>query len=110
MKSLYISCSACTEEPGYTGVINQENKGAAVEKHTLRHRYSLTTWSSYQKEKNKCKWWTRGIKRYKSAHQDKDGLDSPGLREKCRWDIVPMNMINSLLLSVQDENYGAAGP
>ena len=50
------------------------------------------------------------IKIDKSAHQEKDGFGSSGLREGPGEGVGPPNALDSLLMSVQDENHGAASP
>ena len=52
----------------------------------------------------------KSIKIDKSAHQEKDGLGSSGLREGLGEGVGPLNVLDSLLMSVQDENHGAASP
>ena len=50
------------------------------------------------------------IKVDKGAPQEKDGLGSSGLREGLGEGVGPLNVLDSLLMSVQDENHGAASP
>ena len=52
----------------------------------------------------------KGVNKDKGAHQHKDGLGSSGLRGGLGGNTGPANMLDPLLVSVQDEDHGAAGP
>ena len=52
----------------------------------------------------------KSIKIDKSAHQEKDGFGSSGLRGEFGGGISPTNVLDTMLMSVQDENHGAASP
>lgn len=51
-----------------------------------------------------------GVKRYESAHQEKDGFGGSGLRGGPGRDVGPVNVLDSLLVPVQDKDHGATGP
>ena len=55
------------------------------------------------KDAGKC------VKRDKGAHQEEDGLGGSRLRGGL-WGAGLMNVLHSLLVPVQDEHHGAAGP
>lgn len=50
------------------------------------------------------------IKVDKGAPQENDGFSSSGLRGGPGGGVSPTNVLDLLLMSVQDENHGAAGP
>ena len=50
------------------------------------------------------------IKVDKGAPEEKDGFSSSGLRGEFGGGISPTNVLDTMLMSVQDENHGAAGP
>ena len=50
------------------------------------------------------------IKVDKGAPEEKDGFSSSGLRGGPGGGVGPTNVLDLLLMSVQDENHGAAGP
>ena len=52
----------------------------------------------------------KNIKRDKRAPEEKDGFSSSGLRGGPGGGVGPTNVLDLLLMSVQDENHGAAGP
>lgn len=49
------------------------------------------------------------VKRYEGDHQEKDALGDSRLRRSER-DILGVNVLNLLLVSVQDEDHRATGP
>ena len=52
----------------------------------------------------------KNIKEHKDAPEEKDGFSSSGLRGGPGGGVGPTNVLDLLLMSVQDENHGAAGP
>ena len=52
----------------------------------------------------------KNIKEDKGAPKEKDGFSSSGLRGGPGGGVDPTNVLDLLLMSVQDENHGAAGP
>ena len=99
-------------EPVYTGVMAHEQKGTGS-REACCYDYSLIhkeTVQMIKKSHNKLKNGGKSIKIDKSAHQEKDGLGSSGLREELGKGVGPLNVLDLLLMSVQDDNHGAAGP
>jgi len=99
-------------EPVYTGVMAHEQKGTGS-REACCYDYSLIhkeTVQMIKKSHNKLKNGGKSIKIDKSAHQEKDGLGSSGLREGLGKGVGPLNVLDLLLMSVQDDNHGAAGP
>ena len=99
-------------EPVYTGVTALEQKGTGS-REACCYDYSLVhkeTVQMIKKSHNKLKNGGKSIKIDKSAHQEKDGLGSSGLREGLGEGVGPLNVLDLLLMSVQDDNHGAAGP
>ena len=86
-------------------------KGLALGKHaamiSLVHKETV---QMIKKRHNKLKNGGKSIKIDNSAHQEKDGFGSSGLREGPGEGVGPPNALDSLLMSVQDENHGAASP
>lgn len=52
----------------------------------------------------------KGIEREKRAHQGQDSLDGCGFSRGPGGNLIPMDVLDPLAVSVQDENHGATGP
>ena len=85
-------------------------KGLALGKHaamiSLVHKETV---QMIKKRHNKLKNGGKSIKIDKSAHQEKDGFGSSGLRGGYGVDVGPTKVLDPLLVPVQDENRGATG-
>ena len=80
-------------EPVYTGVTAHEQKGTGS-REACCYDYSLVpkeTVRMIKKSHNKLKNGGKSIKIDKSAHQEKDGLGSSGLREGLGEGVGPLN-------------------
>ena len=98
-------------EPVYTGVMAHEQKGTGS-REACCYDYSLIhkeTVQMIKKSHNKLKNGGKSIKIDKSAHQEKDGFGSSGLRGGYGSDVGPMKALDPLLVPVQDENCEATG-
>lgn len=98
--------------PVFCGVTAQEKKWAdSWEPHS--HDYSDVHKESAgitKKSQNQLKDRGKDIKVNKGAHPEKDGFGSSGLMGGSRGGICPMQVLDLLHVSVQDENHGDAGP
>ena len=56
-----------------------------------------------QKSNTDAKGGREGLKRHKGAHQDRGALGGSGLRGTSGGNIIPVNVSNPLIVSVQDE-------
>ena len=97
---------------GYLGVVAHEQKGADSWE---THRHDCSDIHEDQagiikKTHNKLKDGGQGVKIDKGAHQEKDSFGGSGLRGGSGRSIGSSNMLDSLLVPVQEENHGAAGP
>ena len=63
-----------------------------------------------KKSQKNLKYGGKSIKADEGAPQEKDGFSSSGLRGGPGGGIGPTNVLDLLLMSVQDENLGVAGP
>ena len=98
-------------EPVYTGVMAHEQKGTGS-REACCYDYSLIhkeTVQMIKKSHNKLKNGGKSIKIDKSAHQEKDGFGSSGLRGGYGGDVRSMKVLDPLLVPGQDENRGATG-
>ena len=99
-------------EPAYTGVTAREQKGADNWEaccYDYIHVHKEPAGLIKESQKN-LKDGGKSIKVDKGAPQEKDGFSSSGLRGRSGGGIGPTNLLDLLLMSVQDENHGAASP
>ena len=99
-------------EPVYTGVTAHEQKGAdswEARCYDYSHVHKEPAGLNKKSHKN-LKDGGKSIKADKGAPQEKDGFSSSGLRGGPGGGIGPTNVLDLLLMSVQDENHGAASP
>ena len=99
-------------EPVYSGVTAHEQKGAdswEPRSHDYTHVHKQQA-GMFNKGQNNLKGEGKSVKIDKAAHQEKDGFGSSGLRQGSRGGIVPTNVLDLLIMSVQEENHGATVP
>ena len=111
MRGFYIPCP-CKAQPGYPGVMAHEQKGADSWE-TYRHKCSDIhddPAGIFKKSHNNLKDGGEGVKTGKAAHQKKDDFGGSRLMGGSGRGVGSSNMLDLLLVPVQDENHGAAGP
>ena len=99
-------------EPLHSGVTAHEQKGTDSGEPRSHDRSNVYKEPAgiIKKGQNSLKDGGKNVKIDKAAHQEKDGFGSSGLRQGSRGGIVPTNVLDLLLVSVQEENHGASGP
>ena len=98
--------------PGYPGVSAHEQKGAdhwetCNDYCRGFHKENIDTVKNSQ---NNSTDEGKDVEKDKGEHQEKDGFGSSGLRGEFGGGIGPTNVLDTMLMSVQDENHEAAGP
>ena len=96
----------------YTGVMAHEQKGADSREARCNDYRDVhkETAGLIKKSQKYLKDGGNNIKVDKGAPQEKDGFSSSGLRGGPGGGVGPTNVLDLLLMFVQDENHGAAGP
>lgn len=107
MRGFYIPCPGKAESV-YLGIMAHEQKGAdswETRSRDCSHVYKDPV-GIIRNSQNNLKDRGEGVKIDKGAHQEKDGFHGSGLGGGGGSSY----MLDPLLVPVQDENHGAAGP
>ena len=96
----------------YTGVLAHEQKGADSREARCNDYSDIHKEPAglIKKSQKNLKDGGKNIKVDKGAPQEKDSFSSSGLRGGPGGGVGPTNVLDLLLMSVQDENHGAASP
>ena len=99
-------------EPTYCGVLSHEQKWADGWKAHGNYCSGLHQPPAgiITKSNTSMKDGGEEVERHKGAHEDEDALGGSGLSRGSGGDISAVNVLDPLLVSVQEEDHGAAGP